>query len=155
MLSGLWIPIVCLLFAVPAHAYSGTGNGGNGGLGNGMGTHDMQDKNDGYSANSYGNKTYLPSNDGTTARMNDGTAARTNHDVSIYGTGTGTQFLHTNDHAATPVDRTPGYRMESSMNGEYRALETTSSNGSNWGWLGLLGLVGLFGMRSRNPQRER
>lgn len=131
MLRGLWVAVVSLMFAVPAYAHSGTTNGGNGGLGNGMGA-----------------RMHVQSNEGPTR-----TNATTNHDVSVYGTGTGSQFLNVNANTSGTVDGNPGYRTQSNTNRGYRALETTPSRGMGWGWLGLLGLVGIFGIWSRNPRR--
>lgn len=148
ILSGIWIAVVSVLLAVPAYAYSGTANGGNGGLGNGMGT--RAHANDGIFANRNGTRMHAQSNVGTT-----NTHATSNHDVSVYGTGTGSQFLNVNPHASGMTDRHPGYRTQSYPNDGYRALETTPTRRMGWEWLGLLGLFGLFGMRSRNPQRER
>lgn len=136
-LRGLGVAVVSLMFAVPAYAHSATPNGGNGGLGNGMGT-----------------RMHVQSNDGQTR-----TNATSNHEISVYGTGTGSQFINVNRNGNVPgtMDRTPGNLMPSNANNGYRAraLETAPSRGMNWGWLGLLGLLGLFGIRSRNPQRDR
>lgn len=149
-LCGLWVAVVSLMVAVPVYAYSDTANG-NGGLGNGMGTstHSMHDH-DGISANSYGTKMYVQSNDGATR-----TRATNNHAVSVYGTGTGSQFFNVNANATGTTDHNPLYRTQSYDNGGYRALETSTSNDMDWSWLGLLGLIGLFGLRNRNPERGR
>ncbi|WP_127529262.1 WGxxGxxG family protein [Paenibacillus kobensis] len=160
ILLGLWVAAVSLLFSVPAYAYTGTTNGGNGGLGNGMGT-SSHGIHDGISANQVGTKTYIHSTNGSAAS----TTGTSNHEVSVYGTGTGSQFLNVNPNANlnanlnanTPIttDHNSGYRTQSYANDGYRALDTTSSRNKGWGWLGLLGLLGLFGMRSRNPQHDR
>lgn len=149
MLRGLCVAVVSLMFAVPAYAYSATTNGGNGGLGGGMGTnaHGMLD---GISANRNGSKMYVQSNNSPTR-----TNAAPNRDVSVYGTGTGSQFMNINANTSGTANNNPGYRTQSNANNGYRALETTPSRGMGWGWLGLLGLIGLFGIRSRNPRRER
>ncbi|MFC5529825.1 WGxxGxxG family protein [Cohnella yongneupensis] len=149
ILCGLWAAVVCLMFAVPVYAYSGTANGGNGGLGNGMGT-GTHGTHDGISANRYDTRMYVQSTDGATR-----TKATPNYHVSVYGTGTGSQFLNVNANVPGTMVRHPGYHTQSYENGGYRALETTSSKGMGWGWLGLLGLIGLFGIFSRNPQRNR
>jgi hypothetical protein len=141
----LWIAALSLTFAVPANAYSDTANG-NGGLGNGMGTNTHTH---GVAANNNGTKMYVQSNDGVTR-----TKATSSHEVSVYGTGTGSQFFNVNANASGTLDHNPLYRTQSNDNGGYRALET-SSNDMDWSWLGLLGLLGLFGLRSRNPERGR
>ncbi|TJY42806.1 hypothetical protein E5161_08165 [Cohnella pontilimi] len=148
MLRGLIVAVVFLLFAVPAYAHSATSNGGNGGLGNGMGTNTQGGMHDGISAHRHGNKINVQSIDGSTITTHK-------RDVSIYGTGTGTQFLNVNANDSKMTDGNPGDRTQSYTNDGYRALGTTSSRGMGWGWLGLLGLLGLFGIRSRNPQRDR
>ncbi|MBO9609383.1 MAG: hypothetical protein J7639_25745 [Paenibacillaceae bacterium] len=124
MVTGLWALVVSVAVAVPAYAHGATSNG-NDGLGNGMGTgtHGM----------------HVQSYDNTTRAK--GTP---NYDVSVYGTGTGSQFLNVNANTSGTTDRNPVYRMKSATN-----------NANRWGWLGLLGLVGLFGMWNRNPQRDR
>lgn len=151
ILCGLWVAVVSLMISVPAYAYSETTNGGNGGLGNGMGT-STRGTHDGISANQFGNRIHVQSNDGAT-----NTIGTHNHEVSVYGTGTGSQFLNvnrnTNDGYGT--SQIPGYRTQSYTNGGYRAMDTSSSRDMNWSWLGLLGLLGLFGLRSRNPERGR
>jgi len=35
---------------------------------------------------------------------------------------------------------------------EQRAVQTTTRDGFNPGWLGLLGLVGLLGLRKKDPE---
>ena len=37
-------------------------------------------------------------------------------------------------------------------NDEQRAVQTTTRDGFNPGWLGLFGLVGLFGLRKKNSE---
>ncbi len=130
--NGLWIAALSLTLAAPAHAYTGKANGGNGGLGNGMGT---------------------PSQ-GTGVRAH-GVGGTTGHEISVYGTGTGSQFR--NIHPGNPV--TPHNRIDNvtrtPTDGSYRAAAANTARGPSWGWLGLLGLLGLVGIRNRNPQRDR
>lgn len=163
ILCGIGAAAMALTLAVPAYAET---SGGNGGLGNGMGTHTHGMQN-GFSANQAGgNRMYVQSIDGTERAQ-----SLTNHEVSVYGTGTGSQFLNGNSYGTTDrnrgyraqsnvtdrnmTDRNTGYRTQSYANDGYRAMATTTSRHTDWGWLGLLGLLGLFGMRSRNPQRDR
>ncbi|QHW29584.1 WGxxGxxG-CTERM domain-containing protein [Paenibacillus rhizovicinus] len=143
--------IVTLMLATSASAYSGTANGGNGGLGSGMGT-GTHGANEGMSAKSYNLKMYgLPDE---TPRTN----ANANKEVSVYGTGTGSQFWDVNGNPIGTANRDHMYRTQSvASNDGYRAMSATTDNGKNWGnwgWLGLLGLVGLFGNRNRNPERH-
>ncbi|MFD0669921.1 WGxxGxxG family protein [Cohnella sp. GCM10027633] len=137
LFCGLALAVFSLLLAIPAYAYTGTADGGNGGLGNGMGngTHDS--------------RLHVQSTDGS-ARTNQ----MPHHRVSVYGTDTGTQFLNVNPNVPGLSARNPVLRPQSNANGGYRALATNDSNDMNWSWLGLLGLLGLFGIRSRNPQRD-
>jgi len=131
------VAVAAMLSAVPAYAYSGSGDGGNGGLGNGMGMDATRDA-----------RLHVESRDGAGAL---GTTP--NHHVSVYGTGTGTQFRDVNANAADANNRYRTYGNESV--GGYRAAEATADRGSRWGWLGLLGLIGLAGLRNANPQRNR
>ncbi|THF74627.1 WGxxGxxG family protein [Cohnella fermenti] len=153
------VALLSLTLAVPAYAnhngahnegYGGA-NGGNGGLGNGMGTTStgMAD----------GTRVHSQSFD-----LRDRSNVNGNRDVSIYGTGTGNQFLNgTGNNANTPgtAGRYTGYstddnRRVTRTDGTYRAAATTGTGkSSNWGWLGLFGLLGLIGLRSRSPQGER
>jgi hypothetical protein len=126
-----------LFLASPVYAYTGMVNGGNGGLGSGMGT-GAQVVDEGVSTKSYGSKMYNQSNDDL-AR----TKTTSNYDVSIYGTGTGSQFWNENSNAPGTANQTG-----------YRATEATSTKNTKWGWLGLLGLLGFFGIRSRNSERN-
>ncbi|MBD3919047.1 hypothetical protein H8B09_09800 [Paenibacillus sp. PR3] len=150
VLCGLWVAAVCLMMlSVPAFAYSETTtNGGNGGLGNGMGT-STHGSHEGISANQFGTGMHVQSYNGTAS-----TRGTHNHEVSIYGTGTGSQFFNVNSNASASVttERNLGYHAQSYTNDGYRALETNSSRGKGWGWLGLIGLFGIF---KRNPQRDR
>lgn len=148
-----------LVLAVPAYADTGSSHrgktgGGNGGLGQGMGTN--------------GGQLRSQSVNGMGARSTG------NYDVSVYGTGTGTQFLNDNLNAADTTTRAgyraqsysnaPGTAMNGTMNGNgYRTQSYTNNsyraaaadNDRDWGWLGLFGLIGLAGLFGRNPQRER
>jgi len=155
LLSALWVAGISLMLAVPAYAYTGTANGGNGGLGNGMGSYE---KAEGKTSHARGTTMH-----GGTGYRAQGTGTMRNRDVSVYGTGTGTQFLngYGNDNrlrnGVTGTAYAPGrYGARAYPNGAgtYRTAATTTSNGMGWGWLGLLGLLGLFGFRSRNPQRD-
>jgi MYXO-CTERM domain-containing protein len=147
ILCGIWVAIVSLMFAIPTNAYSDRANG-NDGLGNGMGTR-TNSTHDGITANLYGTKMNAQSHDSATR-----TKATPNHEISVYGTGTGSQFFNVNANTSG-MDRNPVNHTQTYMDGGYRTMETTSSRGMGWGWLGLLGLIGLFGIRSRNPQRDR
>jgi MYXO-CTERM domain-containing protein len=132
--TALGIAALSLMLAAPAYAHAETANGGNGGLGNGMGT---------------------PSNGSNVRAQN---VDRTNgHEISVYGTGTGSQFRSVNPGApgTTNINNGYGYGNRTSADGAYRAAATNSGRGIGWGWLGLLGLFGLFGIRNRNPQRNR
>jgi MYXO-CTERM domain-containing protein len=97
--------------------------------------------NEGISAKSYGPQS--------------GTRALSNHDVSVYGTGTGSQFSNVNANSLGAANRTPNNQMQSYTDNGLRALETTSTKPIQWGWLGLLGLFGLFGARNRNSERSK
>lgn len=149
IISGLWVTIVSLMLAVPAYAHAGTANGGNGGLGNGMG-HYGTGTHDGMSSNSNGTRMY----DGSGYRA-QGTRAAPDYEVSVYGTGTGSQFRNVN--AGAPGTRNPSEDYHSRMytDGGYRATASTPTRGVGWGWLGLIGLIGLAGIFSRKPQRNR
>ncbi|WP_240941755.1 WGxxGxxG family protein [Paenibacillus sp. HB172176] len=147
ILCVVWIVAASMMLAASAYAYSHANNGGNGGLGSGMGTEASGTKS-GISAKSYD------------AGMQAGSLhnlSEKGHEVSIYGTDTGTQFLNGNangSHSGT-INRPGTYHDQSFEDGGYRATAVTSSdNNKAWGWLGLLGLLGLFGMRNRNPQRN-
>lgn len=157
LLFAIGVAILCLVLAVPAYAYSGNANGGNGGVGNGMGSQ-THGKKSGSSP-----QMRVQSID-TGVRSN----VSRNHNVSVYGTSTGTQFLNGYGNRNAPgsttmygqsnantFGTTNRMRTQSYTNDGYRALETTTSRDFNWSWLGLLGLLGLFGIRSRNPQRDR
>jgi hypothetical protein len=147
ILYALWVAIISLMFAIPAYAYSETANG-NGGLGNGMGTR-TNSIHDGITANRYGTMMHDQSNHSATR-----TKTTPNYNISVYGTGTGSQFFNVNANSPG-MDRNPVNRTQSYTDGGYRTMETTTSRDMGWGWLGLLGLIGLFGIRSRNPQRDR
>ncbi|WP_336784633.1 WGxxGxxG family protein [Paenibacillus sp. MMO-177] len=141
-LSGISMALITLLLASPvtADAYSRTANGGNGGLGSGMGieSHGTHDE---MSAKSYepGHSDPLRTN------------ARSNHDVSVYGTGTGSQFRYINANAIGSPNQ-----INTQSGDRYHATAvTTTRKNTGWGWLGLLGLLGLFGIRSRNPERNK
>lgn len=146
MVSGIWVVVVCLALMVPAFAHSGNANFaaegyGNGGVGNGMGT-----QADGMNRGKSPQMTIQSIDTGAASNVTD-------HSVSVYGTGTGTQYLNGYDNR---TDNTANrYRTQSDTDGGYRTLETTTSRNFDWSWLGLLGLFGLFGLRSRNPQHER
>lgn len=146
-LHGILIAVASLMIAVPAYANTAT-NGGNGGLGNGMGTNKgMQN---GISANQ--------GNAGMNVRSNGvQTRSRTtpNYDVSVYGTGTGTQFQNVNANDAGMTNHDRNNRMQTNTNDGYRPLNTNENRGMDWGWLGLLGLIGLTGLFKRDPQRNR
>jgi len=132
--TGLGIAALSLMLAAPAYAHTGTANGGNGGLGSGMGT---------------------PSN-GSNVRAQS--VDRTNgHEISVYGTGTGSQFRNVNpgNPGAAYVGNGYGNGNRTTADGTYRTAATNSGRGIGWGWLGLLGLFGLVGIRNRNPQRNR
>ncbi|MGO4106619.1 WGxxGxxG family protein [Paenibacillus sp. YAF4_2] len=140
-LCGISIALITLLLASPpssANAYSGTANGGNGGLGSGMGI-ESPGTHHGMST-----KSYEPEQ---SDQMR--TNARSNHEVSVYGTGTGSQFSHINAkaHGSTNL-------INTQSDDSYHATAATTTKNTGWGWLGLLGLLGLFGMRSRNPERN-
>lgn len=139
LLCGLSVAIVALMLAVPVYAYSGKANGGNGGLGNGMGTDDR------------GSNMHVQSYDRGTR-----TQATGNHEVSVYGTGTGSQFRNVNayQNGTGATNRSPIYRSQSYETNGYRAAATTTDRNTSWGWLGWLGLLGLFGLRNRNPERN-
>ncbi|WP_027084555.1 WGxxGxxG family protein [Cohnella panacarvi] len=139
VLSGLCAAVVALMMvAVPVYAESGKTNGGNGGLGNGMGT----DRHDHMHVQSH--------NRGTR------TQATGNREVSVYGTGTGSQFwnVNANQRGTGMTNGASTYRSQSYNTNGYRAAATTERN-TSWGWLGWLGLLGLFGLRNRDPQRNR
>ncbi|MDR9854286.1 WGxxGxxG family protein [Paenibacillus sp. VCA1] len=142
--SGFMAAVLSLMLTVPAYAHTTTEDGGNGGMGNGMGT--------------VGTKAY----DGSRYRINE-VGTTSNYDVSVYGTGTGSQYWNTNnqmiDTGRIQTNNYTGYGMNT-LNGNtdnrLRAASTpTDRGGWNWGWLGLLGLIGLAGMWGRNPGRER
>jgi hypothetical protein len=134
------------MLATPAYANTETANGGNGGLGGGIGT--VVD--DGISAKSNGTKMHSQSNN--PAKTND----KANYEVSVYGTGTGSQFWNVTANSAGTASHTHNTLIGSNGNNGVRALDTTASdNRTRWGWLGLLGLIGLFGIRSRNPERNK
>ncbi|MFB9274393.1 WGxxGxxG family protein [Cohnella cellulosilytica] len=133
--TGLSIVALSLTLAAPAYANTtGTANGGNGGMGNGMGTQSHHGA-------------------GVRAQGVDGKAGR---GVSVYGTGTGSQF-RTIDPVNPGVtnSRVNDDGKRTSTDGRYRAAATSTTRGSGWGWLGLLGLLGLVGFWNRNPQRNR
>ncbi len=143
MLCGLSVAVIASMLAVPVYAESGKTNGGNGGVGNGMGTghHDTS--------------MHVRSIDRGNAMQ-----STRNHDVSIYGTGTGSQFWNVNANQSNTgvTDGASTYRSQSYNNyntNGYRAAATTTVRKNSWGWLGWLGLLGLFGLRNRNPQRDR
>mgnify|MGYP001439724537 CR=1 FL=1 len=136
LLRSIGVAVLSLMFAVPAYAnpaQSAQADGGNGGLGNGMGA-----------------RPHVLADNGS---VNAKAASR--HDVSVYGTGTGNQFRNVNANAGMTTDRQPMDRTHANANDRVRTLDTVPSRGMSWGWLGLLGLLGLFGNRSRNPQRDR
>jgi len=129
--------VVVLMLAVPVYADSGNTNGGNGGLGNGMGTGNQ------------GSSMHVHSFDGRATHVTD------NRDVSVYGTGTGSQFWNMNANNTGARNGASTYRSPSYETNGYRAAATTTDRGTSWGWLGWLGLLGLLGLRNRNPQRNR
>ncbi|MHA6485210.1 WGxxGxxG family protein [Paenibacillus sp. strain BS8-2] len=134
----LSIPLVVLMTASHVYAYAGTDNGGNGGLGGGMGT----------------NRSVV--NEGITTKSYDSRMDKMDHssNVSVYGTGTGSQFLNVNTDTPRAIGNIPQYQMDSYTGNDFHAASTTSTKTTNWSWLGLIGLLGLFGFRSRNPERN-
>lgn len=144
-LHGVWIAVVSLMIAVPAYANTATTNGGNGGLGNGM--KGMQN---GTSANRDHSRMHMQSNGNLTR-----TKSTPNYDISVYGTPTGSQFQNVNANDNGMTDQNRDNRMQTNTNNGYRALNTNTTRGMDWGWLGLLGLIGLAGLFNRNPQRNR
>jgi len=136
MKYALGVAGLSLMLAVPAYAYTGTANGGNDGLGNGMG------KRNGTQVHAHG------------------VGKTTGHEISVYGTGTGSQFRsgYTGTPAAT-TNRQDGYAprtyADGTADGRYRTTAAAPARGIGWGWLGLLGLFGLAGFRNRNPQENR
>ncbi|WP_256757707.1 WGxxGxxG family protein [Cohnella sp. WQ 127256] len=148
IISGLWVTVVTLMLALPAYAHTGTVNGGNGGLGNGMG-HNGAGTHSGISSNSNETRMY----DGTSYRVK-GAKAAPNYEVSIYGTGTGSQFRTGYAGVSGTTKPSEVYRTRTYTDGGYRTTATTPARGGGWAWLGLLGLIGLAGIWSRNPQRK-
>jgi len=154
--SGLLVAGVSIMLTVPAYAYTGNGNGGNGGLGNGMGNpkSGAAQSGIGIRANGTGMR------DGTKIRS-QGARSATDHDVSVYGTGTGSQFRNVNAGVPGMANRNvDGYGArtyaDGATDGAYRTRAAAApARGMRWGWLGLLGLLGLAGMRKRNPQDNR
>ncbi|MED5020438.1 hypothetical protein P9847_24520 [Paenibacillus chibensis] len=132
-----------LMLTVPAYAHGTAEDGGNGGLGNGMGTMETKTSN------------------GSNYRINEvGTGG--NYDVSVYGTSTGSQYWNTNHRIEPDGARTnqyTGYHTNSITGNTDNRLHTTSTttgrDGGSWGWLGLLGLFGLRGLMGRRTGDER
>ncbi|GFN32262.1 hypothetical protein [Paenibacillus xylaniclasticus] len=159
ILCGIWAAVISFLLVLPAsasaaYAASNTPNGGNGGLGNGMGS----------VTRSTGNESSVNRSDhGMHAQSTSNglrTSSTSQYDVSVYGTGTGSQFFNldpnVNKYDSVTADRDTGYRAQSYTSDLYRAQDTGSSRGMGWNWLGWLGLLGLFGLLgNRNPQRDR
>ncbi len=129
--SAFGIAVLSLTLAAPAYAYTGTANGGNGGLGNGMGT---------------------PSAESHIHAQSTGSA--TGHEISVYDTGTGSQFRNINP-ANTGTDSGRGDYTNRTPAGTYRTTAANPTRNAGWAWLGLLGLFGLIGLRNRNPQGNR
>ncbi|XID92446.1 WGxxGxxG family protein [Paenibacillaceae bacterium WGS1546] len=144
IISGLWVAGVAVMLTVPAYAHTTT-DGGNGGLGNGMGTY----------------RTGTHAGIGTHANGKGmqgvhGAGRAPNYDVSVYGTGTGSQFRNVNP--GTPpgaAGGNAGFGVRTNTDGAYRTTAAAPARGGGWGWLGLLGLLGLAGMRNRQPQGDR
>ncbi|MBB3130415.1 MYXO-CTERM domain-containing protein [Paenibacillus rhizosphaerae] len=144
---GVLIAGMSLMLAAPAFAYGAAGtaqDGGNGGMGTGMGTGTI-------GTQSTGGSQYRVNNVGTTSHYH----------VSVYGTGTGSQYLNTN-YGTNNTGRmgTNSYTGSNTNmltdNNRIRTNAATDTNrGGGWGWLGLLGLIGLAGMRKGNPERDR
>ncbi|WP_136605205.1 WGxxGxxG family protein [Paenibacillus dokdonensis] len=140
--GGLLVAGLSLMLAVPAYAHTAAEDGGNGGMGNGMGT--------------------AKTNNGSNYKVNEvGTGP--NYDVSVYGTSTGSQYLNTKnrmiDTGRMETTNYNGNRPDMLSNSTDRGLHTNSTTTNrgvgSWGWLGLLGLFGLAGMRNKNSDRER
>lgn len=163
--STLGVAGLSLMLAVPAYAHTAAAtDNGNGGLGNGMGTF--------RSGTQHRMGTYQSGTTYTgTTYSTKGTGKAPNYGVSVYGTGTGSQYWHTNSNTEVAgtgrvgTNNYTGYGANTNMDGRnidgrytdgrYRTTAAATTRSYNWGWLGLLGLIGLAGMRSRNPEGGR
>ncbi|RUS45796.1 hypothetical protein [Cohnella sp. AR92] len=118
IVSGLAVSAVTLMLAVPAYAYTGSADGGNGGLGNGMETKAHA----GVSTYSVKGKSHGLAPNGMTRTK----------EVSVYGTGTGTQFLNPNAPGTTTTNQFQSYGTTTYPNSGYTGYgmnATTNTDG--------------------------